>query len=267
MVDRRWALVTGASSGIGEEFARQLARAGYDIALVARSRDRLEALAAELESAHDVETAVIGQDLAEPDAGARVAAAVAERGITVEMLVNDAGIGTLGPAATADAGYEHDEVMINVVAVTDLVNRFLPGMTRRRSGAIINVASMAGFQPLPNMAVYAASKAYVLNYSLALWSELRGSGVKVLAVCPGPVGTGFAGSNDIKYNRDKLGWALSRAEPVVSQSLAALERDRGYIVPDWRFKLGAHVLPRRPRKFWTRVTGRFMHYLDEHQPR
>ncbi|MFB9659709.1 SDR family NAD(P)-dependent oxidoreductase [Glycomyces mayteni] len=259
-----WALVTGASSGIGAAFARQLAARGMDVAVVARSRGRLEALAAELREAHGVEALVVAEDLAVPDAADRVAEAVA--GIEVEVLVNNAGIGTFGRDVSIGAEYGRDTAMVNVVAVTGLVKRFLPGMVERGHGAVVNVASMAGFQPQPYMALYAATKAFVVNYSLGLWAETRGTGVTVLAVCPGPVDTGFPIANGIKYDRRRLGWLLAEPEKIVRQSLKALDRDKGYVVPDGKNWPEAHLLPRRPRKLMTRLIGlvlkRFADYQD-----
>ena len=255
MDERRWALVTGASSGIGEEFARQLAARGHRLALVARSVDKLEALAEELSDAHGTEVVVVGQDLSEPDGASRATERLDELGVEVEILVNNAGIGTVASEIDIDAAFEHDVVMVNVVALADLVKRYLPRMTERGGGGIVNVASMAGFQPQPYMSRYAATKAFVVNYSLGLWVETRGTGVKVLAVCPGPVDTGFPVSNHIRYNRTLLGWLLADPAKIVAQSLAALDRDKGYVVPDRRNWPEAHLLPRRPRKLMARLTG------------
>ncbi|GAB3658037.1 SDR family NAD(P)-dependent oxidoreductase [Glycomyces tarimensis] len=265
MDDRPWALVTGASSGIGREFARQLAARGHSVALVARSTGKLEALADELDAAYGADTTVISQDLAEPDAGERVASLLYERGVEVEVLVNNAGIGKFGASVAIDAAFEHQEVMVNVVALTDLVKRYLPPMTERGSGSIVNVASIAGFQPQPYMALYAATKAFVVNYSLGLWVEARGSGVKVLAVCPGPVDTGFPVANRIRYNRALLGWMLADPAKVVAQSLAALDKDKGYVVPDRRNWPEAHLLPRRPRKLVARVVGAVLRRFSDAQ--
>ncbi|WP_335988968.1 SDR family NAD(P)-dependent oxidoreductase [Glycomyces sp. MUSA5-2] len=260
-----WALVTGASSGIGAAFARQLAGRGMHVAVVARSRDRLEALAAELRESCGVEALVVAEDLAVPDAADRVAAAVA--GIEVEVLVNNAGIGTFGRDVSIGADYSRDTAMVNVVAVTGLVKRFLPGMVERGRGSVVNVASMAGFQAQPYMALYAATKAFVVNYSLGLWAETRGSGVKVLAVCPGPVDTGFPIANGIKYDRRRLGWLLADPEKIARQSLRALDRDKGYVVPDARNWPEAHLLPRRPRKLMTRLIGLVLKRFADYQER
>jgi short-subunit dehydrogenase len=267
MVEGTWALVTGASAGIGLAFARQLAARGHGLVLVARSERKLTALAQELHDRHGVDTLVVVQDLAAAGAAEQVADAVAVAGIQVEVLVNNAGIGTFGRDAEIPADYNRDVAMVNVVAVADLVQRFLPGMVARGSGAVVNVASMAGFQPQPFMALYAATKAFVVNYSLGLWVETKGTGVKVLAVCPGPVNTDFPIANGIKYDEQRLGWLLADPEHIVRQSLRALDRDKGYVVPDWRNWPEAHLLPRRPRRLMARLIGLVLRRFADYQRR
>jgi len=264
---RPWALVTGASAGIGAAFARQLAARGLNVALVARSEARLEALAGELRERHGVEALVIVRDLAEPGAADRVGEAVDAAGVEVEVLVNNAGIGTFGRDVEIDADYGRDVAMVNVVAVAGLVKRFLPGMVARGSGAVVNVASMAGFQAQPFMSLYAATKAFVVNYSLGLWVEVRDSGVRVLAVCPGPVDTEFPIANGIKYSRKKLGWLLADPEKIVRQALRALDRNRGYVVPDVRNWPEAHLLPRRPRRLMARLIAVVLRRFADYQRR
>ncbi|MCD0444732.1 SDR family oxidoreductase [Glycomyces sp. A-F 0318] len=264
---RPWALVTGASSGMGRVFARELAGRGMNVVLVARSADKLEALAGELRARHGAEALVVARDLAEPGAAERVGEAVDAAGVEVEVLVNNAGIGKFGRDVEIAAEYGRDAVMLNVVAVTGLVKRFMPGMVARGSGSVVNVASMAGFQAQPYMALYAATKAFVVNYSLGLWEEARGTGVRVLAVCPGPVDTGFPIANGIKYNRRKLGWLLAEPEQIVRQSLRALDRNRGYTVPDAKNWPEAHLLPRRPRRLMTRLIGLVLRRFADYQDR
>ncbi|HEX2145463.1 MAG TPA: SDR family oxidoreductase [Glycomyces sp.] len=267
MGEGTWALVTGASAGMGRAFARQLAARGHHVVLVARSEAKLAALADELHERHGVDTMVVVQDLAAPGAASLVADVVATAGITVEVLVNNAGIGTFGRDAEIDADYNRNVAMVNVVAVADLVQRFLPGMVARGSGAVVNVASMAGFQPQPYMALYAGTKAFIVNYSLGLWVETKDTGVRVLAVCPGPVDTDFPIANDIKYDERRLGWLLADPEKVVRQSLKALDRDKGYVVPDWRNWPEAHLLPRRPRRLMTRLVGLVLRRFADYQRR
>ncbi|MGI8460547.1 MAG: SDR family NAD(P)-dependent oxidoreductase, partial [Solirubrobacterales bacterium] len=177
------ALVTGASSGIGEQFARQLAERGYDLILVARRADRLEQLAAELETT----TNVIACDLGA--AAADLPVRVAELDLEVDLLVNNAGFGTHGPFVEIDEGRDAEMIRVNCEAVVTLTRAFLPAMIERRSGGVIVVASTAGMQPLPYEAVYSASKAFALNFTDALHTELRGTGVKAMSVNPGPVPT------------------------------------------------------------------------------
>ncbi|SDE53062.1 SDR family NAD(P)-dependent oxidoreductase [Glycomyces harbinensis] len=264
---RPWALVTGASAGIGAAFARQLAGRGLNVVLVARSADRLEALAGELRERHGVEALVVVRDLAEPGAAERVGEAVDAAGVEVEVLVNNAGIGTFGRDVEIGADYSRDVAMVNVVAVTGLVKRFMPGMVARGSGSVVNVASMAGFQAQPYMALYAATKAFVVQYSLALWVEARGSGVRVLAVCPGPVDTEFPIANGIKYDRKRLGWLLAEPETIVRQSLKALDRNRGYVVPDAKNWPEAHLMPRRPRRLMARLFAVVLRRFADYQRR
>ena len=186
----RTALVTGASSGIGEEIARELVRRGHGVILVARSADKLRSLADEL-SAVGVRAEVLATDLGDRAARAALPDRVAELGLQVDILVNNAGLSTVGPTYRSDPDAEMHMVEVDVVAVVDLCARFLPAMVERGRGAVLNVASTAAFQPLPGQAGYGASKAFVLSYTRALGGELRGTGVTATTLCPGPVDTGF----------------------------------------------------------------------------
>ena len=186
------AMVTGSSSGIGAEISRQLARRGYGVTLVARREDRLKELAEELAQTHRVRTEVIAADLTDEHSRAELPGQLETRGLTVDILVNNAGFTTMGPVHKADRNAELAMIRTDVEAVVDLCTLFVPGMVTRRRGAVLNTASTAAFQPLPGQAGYGASKAFVLSYSRALGAELRGTGVTVTALCPGPVETGFA---------------------------------------------------------------------------
>jgi len=186
------ALVTGASSGIGADIARALARRGHGVTLVARREDRLKALADELAQSHAVRAEVIAADLTDAGSRADLPAELERRGLTPDILVNNAGFTTMGPVQRAERAGELAMVRTNVEAVVDLCTLFVAGMVTRRRGAVLNTASTAAFQPLPGQAGYGASKAFVLSYSRALGAELRGTGVTVTALCPGPVETGFA---------------------------------------------------------------------------
>jgi len=184
-------LITGASSGIGYELARVFAQEGHDLALVARSRERLEQVAREVSDQSGRQTMVLVYDLADPASPERIHAEVRDRGVEIEALVNNAGIGTYGFFAESDLAQELRLVQVNVVALTHLTGLFVRDMVKRGRGRILNVSSMAGFEPGPLMATYHASKAYVLSFSEAIANESRGTGVTVTCLCPGPTRTEF----------------------------------------------------------------------------
>lgn len=238
----RWALVTGASSGIGLELARLLAARGFRLVLVARRGDRLRALAAELPT----ETAIEVHDLEDPAAPAALIAAVERRGIAVHTLVNNAGFGLRGGFATLPADQQAGMLELNVVALTKLCRAFMPGMIARRSGGILNVSSVAGFLPGPGMAVYFASKAYVLSLSEALYEEARPHGVAVTALCPGSTETEFAARADMETSRAFRKGVMSAAE-VARIGLAGHERGEAVVVTGGLNRaatLGIKLLPR-----------------------
>jgi uncharacterized protein len=248
------ALVTGASSGIGEAFARALAARGADLILVARSADRLRALADELARRDGVRTDVVVADLSEERAPERVFGEMQAIGQRVDILVNCAGFATHGRFEALDRQREHQEAMLNVMAVVDLTHLFLPAMVAREQGAIINVASTAGFLPAPYLATYGASKAFVLSFSEALWAENRRRGVRVLALCPGATDTRFF---DVAGPDAQFGARMS-AQQVVRAALHALERNRPTVVPGW-FNWAYANLPRfLPRRAMTAIAERAM---------
>ncbi|MEV4615017.1 SDR family oxidoreductase [Kitasatospora sp. NPDC049258] len=247
------ALVTGASSGLGAEFAAQLAARGHDLVLTARSADRLEALAAELRAAHGRRVDVVVQDLAAPGAAGLIAAELEALGRPVDLLVNNAGFGTCGRFEENTAERDRDQLTVNVVALVDLTHAVLPGMLARRSGAVLNVASVAAFQPAPYFAVYASTKAFVLNFSLALRQEYRKRGVRVLALCPGPVETGFFEA--IGTRKAAVG-RMTTPQQVVRAALRALDRDRPYVTPGLSNLVTAHLAPRRSRNLVATVAER-----------
>lgn len=248
------ALITGASSGLGAEFAAQLAARGHDVVLVARSGDRLEAEARRIRADHCVNAQVIVQDLAEPDAAQRIKTELDARGLHVDLLVNNAGFGTCGRFEEIPAARDHDQLMVNVVALVDLSHALLPGMLANGRGAVVNIASTAGFQPSPYFAVYSAAKTFVLNFSLALRNEYRRRGVKVLAVCPGPVPTGFVEA--IGNEKAASFGAMLPADRVVRTALRALDRDRAYVTPGLGNAVSAHLMPRRPRALVAAISER-----------
>jgi short-subunit dehydrogenase len=223
------AIVTGASSGIGAELARGLARRGHNVGLVARRRDRLEKLAGEL---GDVRTEVLECDLADAGARDRLADQISGLGLTVDVLCNNAGFGTYDDFTDLDRERELTEVRTNVEAVVDLTGRWLPGMAERGTGAVLNTASTSAFQPIPGNATYAASKAFVLSFSEALHTEVRDKGVTVTALCPGPVKTEFqevAEAEDFAGKLPKPLWVSPEA--VADQALSGLERGARVVTP------------------------------------
>jgi len=244
------ALITGASSGIGAAFARELAARGMHVALIARSTDALEKLAQELTTAHKTQVHVIPADLSQPTGAAAVAQRVGELGLAIDLLINNAGFLTHGAFETVDAQREHDEVMVNVSAVVDLTHAFLPGMLERRAGGVINVASIAAFQPIPYMAVYAASKAFVLSFSIALWEECRGRNVCVLALCPGTTATNLFKAAP----KAELGKPRS-SEQVVATALAGLDKGRSLVVDGLKNSLLSHGPRLIPRWFAAKCAG------------
>ena len=249
------ALVTGASGGIGEELARLFAADGHDLVLVARSRDRLARLAEELGGRHGVAARALASDLARPEAPREIFEELTAGGVTVDALVNNAGFGSYGLFAETDLKSELDLLQVNVVALTHLSKLFLPGMIARRRGYVMNVASTAAFQPGPLMAVYYASKAYVLSFSEALTNECGGTGVVVSALCPGPTETGFvaaAGMGDSKlFER-----AVMDARTVAVEGYRGLLAGKAVVIPGFRNNLLARSIGLFPRNLVTRVVRR-----------
>ena len=244
----RTALVTGASSGIGAAFARALAARGVaTLVLVARSEDRLEVLAGELRGGgHGTRVEVVPADLGDPEAPTRIKAETDGRGLTVDLLVNNAGIGSYGYFDERDAAGEQEIVAVNVAAVVALTRLYLPEMVARGDGAILNVASTAAFQPVPFMTTYAATKAFVLSFSEALWAENRDRGVRVVCLCPGKTGTNFAEHLESDRGRfERL--RQSTSEEVVEGGLRALDGNASFVVvgrANYAGVLAARVLPR-----------------------
>jgi short-subunit dehydrogenase len=259
------ALITGASSGLGAEFSAQLAARGHDVVLVARSGDRLDALGRSLKSEYGVNAEVIVQDLAEPDAAQHIKAELDARGRRIDLLVNNAGFGTCGRFEEIPGSRDHDQLMVNVVALVDLSHALLPGMLANGGGSVVNIASTAAFQPSPYFAVYSSAKTFVLNFSLALRNEYRRRGVRVLAVCPGPVPTGFVEAIGTE-KAASFGVSLP-AERVVRTALRALDRDRAYVTPGLGNALNAHLMPRRPRALVAAIAERLTRTVLENGPK
>jgi short-subunit dehydrogenase len=225
------ALVTGASSGIGREFARQLAERGYGVTLVARRAERLEQLAEELRAQHGVRVEVMPTDLTDQAATDGLIDEIAARGLNVEVLVNNAGFGIYAPFASSDLQQEYGQLALLIGAVVQLSGRVLPGMRERGRGTIINMSSTAGFQPLPGNANYAACKAFVLIHSEGLHDELRADGITVTAVCPGPVRTEFQETSAPLFADRLPGFAWVGPERVARDGLRAAERGKRSVIP------------------------------------
>jgi short-subunit dehydrogenase len=229
--DKGLVVVTGASGGIGYELSKLFARDGYPLLLVARSADKLAAFAAEVTAAHRVPVANCALDLAAPDTPDRVLEAARREGRPTEALVNNAGFGGWGPFAEADLAGVLQMLQLNVVALTHLTRLFLPGMVQHNEGRVLNVASTAAFQPGPLMAVYYASKAYVLHFSEALAEELRKTNVRVTALCPGPTATGFEDRAGLGASKLFSSGRVMDARAVAAAGYRGLMRGRRVVVP------------------------------------
>lgn len=226
------ALITGASTGIGAAYAQELAARQTNLVLVARSEAKLEQLAEQLQRQYKNQVDVVVQDLTEPEAAKAVFDSVAQKGRTIDLLINNAGFGEYGDFAELDGTQQVKMIQLNILALVDLTHHFLPGMRQRRSGGIINMSSTAAFQPMPYFCVYAASKAFILSFSEALWAENQSFGVRVLAVCPGPTDTSFfqeAEFPDVLANFAAANY--TPVEVVVREALQALEKNQSTVVP------------------------------------
>ncbi len=241
------ALITGASSGIGAAFARELARRHQNLILVARSEDKLNTLAQQLRDEYPIQVEVIVQDLVKPHSGTTLYNTVIERGLKVDLLINNAGFGDYGPFASRSCTRQLEMIQLNIAALVELTHCVLPEMQQRRSGSIINVASIGGFQSIPYLSVYAASKAFVLSFTEALWAENLDFNLRIQALCPGPTTSNFfqqaAFPDTMKDNKNIT---LVSAEKVVQDSLRGLEKNQ-LVVVSGTFK--AHIIVNLPRFF------------------
>jgi len=242
----RWALITGASSGIGAEFARRLSAHGMHLVLTARRKELLDKLADELHTRHGTKTEIIVGDLTDSAEPQRLCESIAAKGIQVELLVNNAGFGWVGTIDETEQSRMRDLVQLNVASMTELTYRILPGMMERGHGGIINVSSVAGFQPVAYMPTYSASKAFVLHFSEALWAECRDRGVTVTALCPGTTQTDFFDVANVP------GWLkkhdFSTPEQVVKAAIKALERRKQFVIPgfkNWLITFGVRIARRK----------------------
>ncbi|MCF4167433.1 SDR family oxidoreductase [Zavarzinia compransoris] len=254
------ALVTGASSGIGTDLAREFARDGHDLILVARNEAALTALATEVAAEHGVTATVIAADLSDPAAPRRLFDDVTARGLSVDVLVNNAGFGDGSHFAGATREKTMGMIQVNIAALTDLMHAFLPGMVARGRGRVLNVASTAAFQPGPGMAVYCATKAYVLSLSEAVAEELKGTGVTVTTLCPGPTRTNFMDVADVADNAlfSKGLVPVMTAAEVARIGFRAAKRGQVIVVAGLLNQIGAFTPRLAPRSFTRRLTGRLL---------
>jgi uncharacterized protein len=245
-----WTLITGASSGIGLELAKVFAGHGRNLVLLARNQVRLEQLAAELRATHRIETMVLSKDLAQPNAGAEVFEALSDTPIS--ELVNNAGFGSAGPFAASDLPSQTALMRTNMEALVQLTHFFLPPMLARRRGRILNVASLAAFQPGPFVSVYYASKAFVFSFSYALAAELKDSGVSATVLCPGGTRTEF-------FNRARMpirGWAMMDARTVAEIGYRGMIKGKRVVIPGLMNKLAAFLSKRFPPRITAGVVRR-----------
>jgi uncharacterized protein len=246
------ALITGASSGIGEIFATELAKRGMNVILLARSEEKLRTLAADIQERYGIRTEVIVADLSQENITSNIVNAVQQMQLTVDLLVNNAGFLNYGLFEQIKPEEDQAQIMVNVLALVNLTHAFIPPMLAKGQGAIINLSSSGAFQPMPYMAVYGAAKAFVLSFSEALWSEYRHRGVRVLALCPGPTATGAL--VEVFDN--------GRATPprkVVLIALKALEANKNYVIPGLNNYFLANIVPRLlPRSTVVQILNRMV---------
>jgi short-subunit dehydrogenase len=251
--EKSFALITGASRGIGLELAKECAKHGHDVVLVARRQDALEAAAGQIEGKYGVRAIVLPADLTDPAAPSEISAAMIEQEIVVHMLINNAGFGLGGEFLETDIEREIEMIQVNVTALTQLTKLFVRSMVKLHSGRIMNVASTAAFQPGPLMSVYYATKAYVLSFSEAIAEELRNTGVTVTALCPGATATDFAETAQISNSRlfRKLG--VADAGDVARYGYKAMMRGDRVAIPGWRDKLMIQSERFAPRRLITAI--------------
>lgn len=247
-------LITGASTGIGAEFARQFAARGDDLVVVARSVDKLDHLAAQLRQAHGVNVTVVEMDLSAPSAAADLWRRTTELGIDVDVLVNNAGFGTHSDIADSDPARLEDAIELNCRTLVGATARYLPAMRARGRGAIINIASTAAFQPLPKMAVYGATKAFVLSFTEALWQETKSTGVRVFALCPGATETEFFARTGEEF----LTSGRQTSQQVVDTAMATIDKSTPTVVSGLKNSVLASAYRFTPRKIMLSVSQRIM---------
>jgi short-subunit dehydrogenase len=242
----RWALVTGSSGGIGYELSRQFAHDGFNVVLIARDAERLSKVARELENRYHTKTLVLPKDLSHPSAAGEIYGEMQKHNLTIEVLVNNAGFGDLGPLAETEWEVQRQMLQVNVMTLVELTRLFLPEMIRRKSGRILNIGSTGSFAPVPYMAVYGATKAFVLSFSEALSAELEGTGVTATALCPGVTATQFAKraktENSLLVRLNQM-----TAGDVARTGYHALMKNKTRVVPGWFNKIIIGSLRFSPR--------------------
>jgi uncharacterized protein len=246
-------LITGASSGIGMELARIFARNNYDLVIIARNEEKLHALAKELEEKNKIKVKVIAKDLRGPNAVHLLYSQLKHENINIDILINNAGFGTFGHFVEADLGKQIEMLQLNIVALTQLCHQFGKDMVKAGKGQILNVASTAAFQPGPLMAVYFASKAYVLSFSEALHNELSGKGVNVSCLCPGMTETGFQKTAVMEEAGLVKGKRMMSASEVAEMAFIGLKKNQTIIIPGFKNKLLAFSVRFAPRSLVTKI--------------
>jgi short-subunit dehydrogenase len=245
-------LITGASSGIGEAFARKLAARGNNLLLVARTEEKLIALCNDLGRSANIRAQFVAMDISEDGAAERLFEEAMKRDLQIDFLINNAGFGSMGDFAKLDLDRELGMIDLNVRALVELTYRFLQPMRDRQSGTIVNVASTAGFQPVPFMATYAATKAFVLSFSEALWEESRSHGISVMALCPGVTETGFFAASRMQRPPARM---VQTPEEVVEAALRALKRHKSSVISGWANFLMVETERAVPRTLVLRAAG------------
>jgi uncharacterized protein len=253
-------LITGASSGIGEAFARKLAARGHDLVLAARSEEKLITLCSELGRINNIRAQFVALDLSKPEAPAELFAETQKRELEIDLLINNAGFGSMGDFAKLDLARELEMIDLNVQSLVELTHRFLQPMRERKSGAIINVASTAGYQPVPFMATYAATKAFVLSFTEALWEENRPYGVKVMALCPGVTKTNFFEASRMQKPPVRTS---QTPEQVVDVALRGLARGKSAIISGWMNFMMIETERLMPRSLILRAAGAVLRSYTE----
>lgn len=256
--NNQWALVTGASSGFGADFARELGGLGYNLVLTARRQDRLEQVGDEIIDRFGVSAKIIPMDLSKPDAPQHLYEQIKSEGILIDVLINNAGFGIYGEFIDIEWARQFEMLQVNMMALTCLTKLFLQDMVARDFGYILNVSSISAYQPSPLFATYGGSKSYVLNFSEALNYELRHSNVHCTAISPGPVVTEFQQVSGVRENHPYTWMSNFKSADVVRIGIKAMFKGKPSIVPDWKVKLAAWVGQRAPRRWATAITGWLM---------